>query len=116
MLSLVVFVCSFIPVLGVFISTTPIVLVALNAGGADKALAVVGLVIAVHAVEAYVLNPWIYGRHLNLNPVLVLIVLLVGYHLFGVWGMVLGVPVALYLLHDVFGVPLWREEGSEAGV
>ncbi len=33
MLSVIVFVCSFVPVLGVFISTTPIVLVALNAGG-----------------------------------------------------------------------------------
>ena len=33
MLSVVVFVCSFVPVLGVLISTTPIVLVALNAGG-----------------------------------------------------------------------------------
>ena len=33
MLSVIVFVCSFIPVLGVFISTMPIVLVALNAGG-----------------------------------------------------------------------------------
>jgi predicted PurR-regulated permease PerM len=114
MLSLVVFVCSFIPVLGVFISTTPILLVALNAGGVDKALGVVALVVLVHAVESYVLNPWIYGRHLNLNPVLVLIVLLVGYHLFGIWGMVLGVPVALYLLHDVFGVPLWGEEGLPA--
>src|SRR5687767_9638777 len=31
MLSVIVFVCSFVPVLGVFISTTPIVLVALNA-------------------------------------------------------------------------------------
>src|SRR5690606_27895292 len=33
MLSVIVFVCSFIPVLGVFLSTTPIVLVALTAAG-----------------------------------------------------------------------------------
>jgi predicted PurR-regulated permease PerM len=115
MLSLIVFVCSFIPVLGVFISTTPILLVALNAGGVDKALGVIALVVLVHAIESYVLNPWIYGRHLKLNPVLVLMVLLVGYHLFGIWGMVLGVPVALYLLHDVLGVPLWGEESALAG-
>jgi predicted PurR-regulated permease PerM len=109
MLSLVVFVCSFIPVLGVFISTTPIVLVALNLGGLGKALAVVVLITLVHMVEAYLLNPLIYGRHLNLNPVLVLFILLVGYHGFGVWGMVLGVPVSLYLLHDVLGVPMWPQ-------
>jgi len=105
-LSLIVFVCGFVPVLGTFISTTPIVLVALNVGGLDKAAAVVALIAVVHLVEAYLLNPLIVGRHLNLNPVLVLMILFVGYHAFGIWGMVLGVPVVLYILHDVLGVPL----------
>jgi predicted PurR-regulated permease PerM len=105
MLSVIVFVCSFVPVLGVFISTTPIVLVALNTGGPPLSLAAVALVIVIHAVEAYLLNPLIYGRHLKLNPVLTLIILYVGYHAFGLWGMLLGVPVARYFIHDVVGVP-----------
>ncbi len=105
MLSIIVFVCSFVPVLGVFISTTPIVLVALNTGGPGLSLAAIGLVILIHAIEAYVLNPIIYGRHLKLNPVLTLIILYVGYHAFGLWGMLLGVPVARYFIHDVIGVP-----------
>jgi predicted PurR-regulated permease PerM len=103
-LSLLVFACSFIPVAGVFISTTPIVLVALNNGGLALSLAVMVLITVVHLIEGYVLNPWIYGQHLSLNPVLVLIILFVGYHSFGVWGMVLGLPVTLYFLTDVFGV------------
>jgi len=107
-LALLVFLCSFIPVLGVFLSTTPAVLVALNAGGVARAGGVILMVLCVHAVETYVLNPLIYGRHLRLNPALVLIILYVGHHMFGVWGMVLGVPVAHYLLHDVLGVPLWN--------
>ncbi|MGE0384685.1 MAG: AI-2E family transporter [Gammaproteobacteria bacterium] len=110
MLSVIVFLCSFIPVLGVFISTTPIVLVALNAGGVGLALAAIGLVIVIHAIEAYMLNPMIYGQHFNLNPVLVLIVLFIAHHAFGVWGMLLGVPVTQYILHDVFGVPVWNEK------
>ena len=105
MLSLVVFVCSFVPVLGVFISTTPIVLVALNAGGFSLSLAAIGLVIFIHALEAYFLNPLIYGKHLKLNPVLTLIILYVAYHAFGLWGMLLGVPVSRYFIHDVLGVP-----------
>lgn len=104
MLSVIVFFCSFIPVLGVFISTTPIVLVALNAGGPSLSLAAVGMVIVIHALEAYLLNPMIYGRHLKLNPVFTLIILYVGYHAFGLWGMLLGVPVARYFIHDVLGV------------
>jgi predicted PurR-regulated permease PerM len=105
MLSVIVFICSFVPVLGVLISTTPIVLVALNAGGPGLSLAAIGLVIVIHAIEAYLLNPIIYGRHLKLNPVLTLIILYVGYHAFGLWGMLLGVPVARYFIHDVLGVP-----------
>jgi predicted PurR-regulated permease PerM len=113
MLSVIVFFCSFVPVLGVFISTTPIVLVALNAGGPGLSLAAIGLVIVIHAIEAYLLNPIIYGRHLKLNPVLTLIILYVGYHAFGLWGMLLGVPVARYFIHYVLGVP-FRERGRVA--
>lgn len=106
MLSVIVFVCSFVPVLGVFISTVPIVLVALNAGGPMLSLAAVALIVVIHAVEAYLLNPIIYGKHLKLNPVLTVIILYVGYHAFGFWGMLLGVPVARYFIHDVLGVPM----------
>lgn len=105
-LSAIVFVCSFIPVLGVFLSTTPIVLVALNAGGIELAASAIVMIIVVHAVEAYGLNPLIYGRTLHLNPVLTLIILFVAYHAFGVWGMLLGVPTARYLLSDVLRVAL----------
>jgi predicted PurR-regulated permease PerM len=113
LLSLIVFVCSFIPVLGVIISTTPMVLVALNTGGLMLAFAIVAMITVIHIIEAYGLNPLIYGKHLKLNPVLVLIILLIAYHSFGLWGMILGVPVAYYFIHDVFGVPLWDERRLE---
>jgi len=114
MLSMIVFVCSFIPVLGVFLSTTPIVLVALNTGGPMLSLAAIGMVVVIHLFEAYLLNPLIYGRHLRLNPVLTLIILYVGYHGFGLWGMLLGVPVARYFIHDVLGVPFREREAAAA--
>lgn len=103
-LAVVVFLCSFIPVLGVFISTAPMILVSLGTGDFMMAIWVVALIVGIHTIEAYVLNPIIYGRHLRLNPVLVLIILYVGHRGFGVWGMLLGVPVAHYLMHDVFGI------------
>jgi len=70
-------------------------------------------VILAHAIEAYFLNPLIYGKHLKLNPVLTLIILFVCYHAIGLWGVLLGVPVARYIIHDVFGVP-FRDRGSPA--
>jgi predicted PurR-regulated permease PerM len=109
MLSFIVFFCSFVPVLGVFLSTTPIVLVAFNGGGPGSAAGVILWVIGIHLLEAYVFNPIVYGKHFKINPVLVLMILFVGHHAFGVWGMILGVPVAYYFMHDVFGVPVWGE-------
>jgi predicted PurR-regulated permease PerM len=114
-LSLIVFVCGFIPVLGTFISTVPIALIALNTGGLQLTLGVVLMIVIIHALEAYVLNPLIYGRHFKLNPVIVLIILFVGYHLFGIWGVLLGVPVAQYFMHHVFGIQVWREDRLGAG-
>ncbi len=115
MLAVIVFASSFIPVLGVFISTTPIVLVALNDGGLALSGAAIAMVVVIHAIEAYLLNPLLYGRYLRLNPVLTLIILYVGYHAFGLWGMLLGVPVARYFIHDVLGVPyLDRSAAVEA--
>jgi predicted PurR-regulated permease PerM len=112
MLSVIVFFCSFIPVLGVFISTVPIVLVALNAGGPMLSLWAIGMVIVIHVIEAYLLNPVIYSRHLKLNPVFTLIIVYVGYHAFGLWGMLLGVPVTRYFIHDVLGVPFGEQGGG----
>ncbi|MEZ5989538.1 MAG: AI-2E family transporter [Planctomycetota bacterium] len=97
-LSAVVFLCSFIPVVGVFISTVPICVEALVGSGFGSVVAVVGMVTAVHMLEAYVFNPLIMGHHLRLNPVLVLIVLFISHSLFGVWGLLLGVPAVTYVL------------------
>ncbi len=106
MLSVIVFACSFLPVVGVVASTAPIVLVALNAGGLGLSVTAVWSLIILHAAEAYLLYPYIYGRHLKLNPVLTVIILYVAYHAFGLWGMLLGVPVARYFIHDVIGLPM----------
>lgn len=114
-LSLIVFVCGFIPVLGTFISTVPIALAALNAGGPQLMLGILLLIVVIHILEAYVLNPLIYGRHFKLNPVIVLIILFVGYHLFGIWGVLLGVPVTQYFMHHVFGIQVWREDRLGGG-
>ena len=92
------FFCSFIPVLGVFLSTVPICLVALPAGGLALVLKCIGMVLVVHAVEAYVVNPRITGSLVHLNAVFVLTILVVGEHFFGLWGLLLGVPVAVTLL------------------
>lgn len=96
-LATIVFFCSFIPVVGTFISSTPICLLALQAGGVSSMVLAIVLICVIHAIETYILNPQIYGHHMHMNPVLVLIVLTIGGKLFGVWGLLLGIPVVNYV-------------------
>ena len=96
-LSVIVFLCSFIPVVGVFVSSVPICLIALNVGGISLVLMSIAMITVIHMIEGYILNPLIYGARLRINPVIVLMILTVGGKLFHIWGLVLGVPVCIYL-------------------
>ncbi|MCB9881286.1 MAG: AI-2E family transporter [Planctomycetes bacterium] len=106
--STLVFICSFVPVAGIFISSVPVCLIALSEGGIQLALIMAGLIAAVNTMEAYVLNPRIMGAALHMNPVLVLAILTVGHHMVGVWGLLLGVPVCYYF----FAHAIWGDEPS----
>ncbi len=99
----IVFLCSFIPVVGVIISSVPIALVCLQqpGGGIILALEMIAAIIVIHFIEATILNPKVMGDMLKLHPLLVLIILMVGEHFFGVWGLLLGVPVCVYIFRYV---------------
>lgn len=101
LLAMIVFVCSYIPILGMILSTIPAAFLALKVGGVAHVLWLLAGILIIHAIEAYMLNPLIYGRHLRLHPVAVLLILVVAEHLFGVWGLLLGVPIAAFILKYV---------------
>ncbi|MFA7159068.1 MAG: AI-2E family transporter [Kiritimatiellia bacterium] len=98
LLSTIVFFCGFIPIVGTFLSSVPILLFGTQVGGLPLVLKLVALITAVHAFEAYVLNPKITGNILHIHPILVLVLLLLGERFFGVWGMVVGVPIGYYII------------------
>ncbi len=100
-LGVIVFLCSFVPVLGVFISSAPIVLVCLQECGVLLAFEAVALITLIHLIEAYVLNPRILGSVMHMNPLLILVILFIGEHFFGVWGLLIGVPLCHYLFNHV---------------
>jgi predicted PurR-regulated permease PerM len=99
----IVFVCSFIPVLGVVLSSIPIAIVALvqRDGSMFLALQAIAGILVIHFIETSLLNPKILGDMLHLHPVAVLAVLAIGEHFFGVWGLLLGVPIAVYIFRCV---------------
>ncbi len=110
-LSLAVFVCGFIPVAGVFISSVPICLVGLYVDGVEMMLILMAFITGIHFLEAYVLNPRIMGAALRINPILVLIILVIGHHALGVWGLLLGLPICYYFFSHVI-----KREEAEIGL
>ncbi|CAB1101425.1 unnamed protein product [Ectocarpus sp. CCAP 1310/34] len=100
-LSFIVFLCSFVPVIGVFISTLPMAVAALGDYGMSKVFQILLMIFGVHAVEAYFLNPQIYASKLKLHPVVVIGVLYVAEHLVGVQGLIMAVPCAVFVINNV---------------
>jgi predicted PurR-regulated permease PerM len=83
-----------VPIFGTILSSVPIVLLAVAAGGISKGLLALGYILAIHALEAYVLNPKIMGDASKIHPVLIVLALVVGERSFGLVGALLAVPVA----------------------
>lgn len=93
-LSVITFICGFIPIVGAVVAGTLAVLVALVSLGFTEALIVLAIVIVVQQLEGNVLSPMLQSRAMDLHPVIVLISVTVGGGLFGLVGAFLAVPVA----------------------
>ncbi|WP_042353937.1 AI-2E family transporter [Bacillus rubiinfantis] len=102
-LSIMIFILGLIPVAGVIISLIPLTIIAYSIGGIMTVL-YVGIAIAIiHGIEAYILNPNLMSSKTNLPVFYTFIVLIFGEHFFGVWGLIIGIPVFVFLL-DVLEV------------
>ena len=92
-IGLVAGVFSLIPVFGAVISSIPAVCIALTQS-LWTALAVIGVIIIIHLLEANFLNPKILGHTVELHPAIIVFSIIIGEHFFGAVGLLFGVPVA----------------------
>jgi putative heme transporter len=92
MLAVLAGVCDFVPIVGFFVALTPAVLVALTISP-GTAVAVAGLYVLCSMIENYTIAPKVYGRHLKLSRIAVLLGLSIGAALGGIIGSLLALPV-----------------------
>lgn len=102
-LSIMIFVLGLIPVAGVIISMIPLAIIAYSIGGMITVLYVGIAIMIIHGVEAYILNPNLMSSKTNLPVFYTFIVLIFSEHFFGIWGLIVGIPVFVFLL-DVLEV------------
>ncbi len=81
-----------IPLIGALIATVPPVAAALQESSTQALIVLVGL-FAYQQFEDRLLVPRVYGRTLNLPPVIVLIAVLAGAELLGITGVLLALPL-----------------------
>src|SRR5438046_6648778 len=97
------FLGEFLPNVGAFLVSIPILLVALSLGPTKFWLAL-GVILLVYQVELNVLVPFVLGKEMRLHPVNILFFTLAMATLFGILGAILAVPAAalVQILIDEF--------------
>jgi len=102
---LIVFLFWFIPVVWVFLSSIPIIIVWYTASWwIWIVIAIILLVLIIHTIEAYILNPKIVSNFLELPISLTFVILLIWEHFFGIAWLLVWVSLFYFiaeLLKDI---------------
>ncbi len=114
LLSILAGLLDILPILGIIFATAPAFLLALSVSP-KTALIVVGLYLLFHALEIYYIVPKVYGKHLRVSTLTVLLGLLAGTLLAGIAGALAALPViASYAaIERIWLKPFLRDGVSE---
>jgi predicted PurR-regulated permease PerM len=110
LLALVAGVLELVPIIGPIIAAIPAVLIGASISP-GAALAAVALYTVIQQLENHLLVPKVMGDAVDLHPAVVIVSLIVGATLFGLWGAILAAPVVA-LGRDLYRYAFKRLEGG----
>ena len=96
-LAVLVFLASFIPMIGATLTGGMAVLLALMSNGLVNALLMLGVVLLVQQIESNVLQPLVMGKAVALHPLAVFLAVAAGSTVLGLAGAVFAVPVLAFV-------------------
>ena len=96
-LALIVMIAELVP-FGLVIATIPAILFAYLDGGVALSAVTLGFYLILGQFETYLIYPLIVKRATGISPLVVILSVLIGGELAGIWGVFLAVPVAVCLL------------------
>ncbi|WP_310186755.1 AI-2E family transporter [Bacillus sp. 3255] len=108
-LAIMIFLLSLIPVAGFLISLLPLGIIGYNIGGLWMVIYVISMIMVLHFLEGYFLNPKLMSSKMNLPMFYTFIVLIFSEHYLGTWGLIVGIPVFIFLL-DIIDVDTGKKE------
>ena len=95
----ITFFAAFVPFAGALIAGVIAILVTLVTAGFGGAVVVAIVALVVQQLDNDFLAPWVFGRNLELHPLIVLVAITAGGTLFGAFGAFLAVPVSAVLIN-----------------
>ena len=98
-IGVVSFVTAYIPYVGAFVAGAFAVLIALGADGTTTAPLMLLIVLLANGLLQNLIQPFLMGSALELNPLVVLIVTIGGGCIFGMLGLVLAAPLTSAAVH-----------------
>lgn len=110
-IAVVVFLGSFIPIVGAIVTGTLAVFIALVYNGPIIAVIMLGVVLLVQQIEGHVLQPLLMGTAVKVHPLGVVLVVAAGSMVAGIPGALFAVPIAA-VLNVVIGyisTGAWRD-------
>jgi predicted PurR-regulated permease PerM len=91
-------VLNLIPYIGSVVITCSSALVGFLQFGSLRMALIVGCIsLAIHVIEGFLLTPWLTSRTNRMNPVAIFIGVFAWGWLWGVWGLLLGVPILVVI-------------------
>ena len=110
-IAILVFLGSFIPIIGAVVTGTIAVLVVLVSFGVWPAVIMLGIVLLVQQLESHVLQPLIMGTAVKVHPLAVVLAVGAGSTIAGIAGAFFAVPVVAFLNNFVKTIATgsWRE-------
>ena len=113
-LGFMVFILGLIPVAGVLISLVPLALIAFKIGGLMKVIYILIMVAGIHSLESYILNPRLMSEQTKIPVFFTFVILIISEHFMGVWGLLLGIPMFIFIL-DLLGIDLMDKSLVRSG-
>lgn len=111
-LSVLVFLGSFIPIIGAIVAGTIAVLITLVTQGMVQALILLAVLLVENQLEGNVLQPLVMKNYVRLHPLAIGLVLVAGGILAGIVGMIIAVPTAA-VIHRIWAPLLGHDEQEE---
>ena len=112
--AVITFFAAFLPFAGAVLAGAVAVLVTLVTAGVTPAIIVLVVAVLVQQFDNDLLAPVVFGKNLELHPLVVLAVIVAGSTLFGAFGAVLAVPVTAVGLNVMAEWRAHNRENAEA--